>query len=93
MHAQYRHLTEKLSVDMKETYGWLKSLNLLLQWRDWLLLLKAKLFGLGINSTTFCIEMSVPLAACAVQAWRHSTTLWQAVVSWHRWTTLINTIS
>ena len=28
MHGQYRHLTEKPPVDMKETYRWLKSLNL-----------------------------------------------------------------
>ena len=28
MHGQYRRLTEQLSVDMKETYGWLKAANL-----------------------------------------------------------------
>ena len=28
MHCQYRRLTEKPPVDMKETYRWLKSLNL-----------------------------------------------------------------
>ena len=28
MHGQYRRLTEKPPVDMKETYRWLKSLNL-----------------------------------------------------------------
>ena len=28
MHGQYRRLTEKLPVDMKETYRWLKLLNL-----------------------------------------------------------------
>ncbi|XP_062499353.1 uncharacterized protein LOC134176711 [Corticium candelabrum] len=28
MHGQYRHLTEKPPVDMKETYRWLKSLNI-----------------------------------------------------------------
>ena len=42
------------------------------------------------SSTTSCIEMSVPLAACAVQAWKQSTTLCQAVVQWHRRTTLID---
>ena len=39
--------------------------------------------------TTSLIEMSV-LVARAVQAWRQSTTLWQAVVLWHRRTTLID---
>ena len=60
--------------------------------RDWWWLLKTKLLGLGNKSNTSCIEMSVPLAACAVQAWKQSTTLWQAVVQWHRRTTLIDTI-
>ena len=57
--------------------------------RDWWWLLKTKLLGLGTTSTTSCIEMSVPLSACAVQAWKQSTTLWQAVVQWHRRTTLL----
>ena len=43
-------------------------------------------------SATFCIEMSVPLAACAVYTWKELTTLWQAVGPWHRWTTLIDTL-
>ena len=79
-------------MDMKETNGWLKSPIFLLQPRDWLLLLKTKLFRLGIMTATICIEMSVPLATRAVHTWRQSTTLWQAVVPWHRWTTLIDTI-
>ena len=68
LHGQYRRLTEQSAVEMK------KRLQIfLLQLRDWLLLLKTKLFGLGIMSATFCIGISVPLAECAVQAWRQST--------------------
>ena len=66
MHGQSCRLTEQPPVDMKETYGWLKAAIFLLQLRDWLLLLKTKLFGLGTMSARFYIVMSVLLAACAV---------------------------
>ena len=80
MHCQYGRLTEQSPLDIKETFGWLKATNLPgLQLRDCWWLLKTRLLGLGTMSTTSYIGMSVPLAACAVQAWRQSTTLWQAV--------------
>ena len=37
-------------------------------------------------------QVFLPLAACAVWTWRQSTRLWQAVVLWHRRTTLIVTM-
>ena len=69
MNGQYRHLTEKPPVDMKEIYRSLKSSNLPAATEGLVVAACSrplKLFVFGIMSATFSIEMSVPLAACAV---------------------------
>ena len=55
MHGQYCCLTEQSPVDTKETFGWLKAANV-----------PGATEGLVVAAQ----EMSVPLAACAVQAWK-----------------------
>ena len=72
-------LSSLLWIWRRPLVGW-RLRTFLVQLRDWWWLLKTKLLRLGTMSTTSCIGMSVPLAACAMQAWRQSTTLWQAVV-------------
>ena len=92
-HGQYLRITKQLPEDVKETFGWLKAANppgttdgLVVAVQDHALWIWYCL------STKSCIDMSVPLAAYAVQAWRQSATLWQAVVLWQRRTTRIDTI-
>ena len=67
MHGQYCRLTEKPPVDMKETYRWPKSSNLPAATEKLVVAAQDQAFRTRYHmSATFCIEMSVPLAACAV---------------------------
>ena len=92
MNGQYRRLTEQPPVDMKETYRWLKSSNL-----------PAATEGLVVAAQDQALptryyecnilhrDVSPTCHLCSVGL-EQLTTLSQAVVPWHRWTTLIDTI-
>ena len=60
-------LSSRLWIWKRPLAGW-RLWTFVVQLRDWWWLLKTELFGLGTMSTAYCIEMSVPLAASAMQA-------------------------
>ena len=84
MHGQYRRLTEQPPVNMKETYGWLKSANLPVATEGLVVTAQDQALRTRYYEHKILHRDVSPICRMCSVPWKQSTTLWHTVVLWHR---------